>query len=87
DRIKATSQRLTVTRRVVERFVPGETQDDVSAAIRESLGNGLSVTIDHLGEDTTDEAQATQTVDAYLSLLEEMSRMPSADPKALEVSV
>ncbi|MGC5255253.1 proline dehydrogenase family protein [Gordonia sp. DT218] len=87
ERIKETSQRLTVTRRVVERFVPGETEEDVLAAIRDSLGNGLSVTIDHLGEDTSDDAQAARTVDAYLSLLEEMSRMSPPTPNALEVSV
>ncbi|MEP9394038.1 proline dehydrogenase family protein [Gordonia sp. VNQ95] len=86
DRIKETSQRLPVTERVVNRFVPGETLPEVEAAIRRSLDDGLSVTIDFLGEDTTDEAQATATVDAYLSLLQMMSRMPHEHGQ-LEVSL
>ncbi|AZG45314.1 proline dehydrogenase family protein [Gordonia insulae] len=87
ERIKETSQRLGVTKRVVERFVPGETQDDALTAIRESLDRGLSVTIDHLGEDTTDESQATATVSAYLTLLQQMSHIAQPDPGALEVSL
>ncbi|MGV9710893.1 proline dehydrogenase family protein [Gordonia sp. NPDC003424] len=87
DRIKASSQRLSVTRRVVERFVPGETEADVLAAIEASLRDGLSVTIDYLGEDTTDEAQATATVDAYLALMSSMSQLRSELPGALEVSL
>ncbi|TWP52450.1 proline dehydrogenase [Lentzea tibetensis] len=58
-----------LTRPVVERFVAG---DDVDAAIRataEVVADGRLVTLDHLGEDTTDESQATATVDAYLNLL------------------
>jgi proline dehydrogenase len=33
------------------------------------VANGLTVTLDHLGEDTTDVAQARGVVDAYLELL------------------
>ena len=58
-----------LTRPVVERFVAG---DDVSAAIRataEVLGDGRLVTLDHLGEDTVEESQANDTVEAYLTLL------------------
>ncbi|MFW0795752.1 proline dehydrogenase family protein [Gordonia sp. CPCC 205515] len=87
ERIKESSQRLPVTRRVVERFVPGETESDVLAAIAASLRDGLSVTIDHLGEDTTDEAQAASTVEAYLSLLQSMSVATTTMPGQLEVSL
>ncbi|MET8759809.1 proline dehydrogenase family protein [Lentzea sp. NPDC004782] len=58
-----------LTRPVVERFVAG---DDVDAAIRataEVLGDGRLVTLDHLGEDTVEESQANDTVEAYLTLL------------------
>jgi proline dehydrogenase len=58
-----------LTRPVVERFVAG---DDVSAAIRataEVLADGRLVTLDHLGEDTFEESQANDTVEAYLTLL------------------
>jgi proline dehydrogenase len=58
-----------LTRPVVERFVAGA---DVSSAIHataEVLGDGRLVTLDHLGEDTFEESQANDTVEAYLTLL------------------
>lgn len=89
DRIKDSSQRLTVTRRVVERFVPGETQRDVLGAIRTQLDEGLSISIDFLGEDTTDESQATATVEAYLDLIGALGALPESGiaTARLEVSV
>ncbi|MDY6810717.1 MAG: proline dehydrogenase family protein, partial [Actinomycetota bacterium] len=89
DRIRQTSQRTAMTRRVVERFVPGETQTDVLAATRTSLDAGMSVSIDFLGEDTTDESQATATVDAYLALVGAMADIPETGLPAggLEVSL
>ncbi|MGW6936404.1 proline dehydrogenase family protein [Lentzea sp. NPDC054927] len=61
-----------LTRPVVERFVAGA---DVSSAIRataEVLGDGRLVTLDHLGEDTVEESQANDTVEAYLTLLAQL---------------
>ena len=87
ERIKQISQRWSVTEKVVRRFVPGETLDDVLAAIRRELDDGLAVTIDFLGEDTTDESQADATVAAYVSLLEMMRGLGTAPPGALEVSL
>ena len=42
-----------ISRSVVRRFVPGETADDAVRAARELTGQGLAVSLDHLGEDTT----------------------------------
>jgi proline dehydrogenase len=60
---------VPATRRVVNRFVAGETQDAALAAVRSLADRGLSATLDHLGEDTRDEAQATAIRDSYVSLL------------------
>lgn len=86
ERIKVTAQRLPITERVVDRFVAGETEPDVLGAITTALDSGLSVTIDHLGEDTTEESQASATVAAYVSLIQQMSAF-TAPPGALEVSL
>ncbi len=86
-----------VTRDVVARFVAGETSADVTAAVAALRADGLQVTLDHLGEDTTDKAQADATVAAYLELIEtlvdkgmvadaEMSVKLSAVGQALPVS-
>jgi proline dehydrogenase len=56
-----------ISRDVVKRFVAGETTRDAVEVVR---GLGLPVTLDYLGEDTTDKAQAEKTVQAYLELLD-----------------
>ncbi|MBO3745286.1 proline dehydrogenase family protein [Streptosporangiaceae bacterium NEAU-GS5] len=60
---------LPPTRRVVERFVAGETVEDAVAAVRALAADGLAVTIDHLGEETRDTDAAAATADAYVWLL------------------
>ena len=57
------------TRRVVERFVAGETLDDALAVVRTLDADGVHVTLDHLGEDITTRAEAERSRDAYLALL------------------
>lgn len=56
-----------ISRDVVKRFVAGETTQDAVDVVR---GLGLPVTLDYLGEDTTDKAQAEKIVQAYLELLD-----------------
>jgi proline dehydrogenase len=68
-RLERTVSGMKLTRKVVDRFVPGEAETAVVDAVRELLTSGRYVSVDYLGEDTTDEAQATATVEAYLSLL------------------
>lgn len=58
------------SRQLVRRFVAGETTADAVAAARELAAAGLHTTLDYLGEDTNDEAQAEVTVQAYLALLD-----------------
>ncbi len=61
--------RTPVTKSMVDRFVPGETSADAVRAVTELRGAGLQVSLDHLGEDTTDRATADATVEAYLELI------------------
>src|SRR3954463_13705560 len=56
------------TRKVVERFVAGETRDAALAAVRALRADGVQVTLDPLGENTTTRAEGTRTRDAYLYL-------------------
>lgn len=76
-----------VSRDVVARFVAGETTQSAVEASTRLEGEGLTVTLDHLGEDTLDAAQARGTVEAYLNLLTALSAAGlTADGRA-EVSV
>jgi proline dehydrogenase len=57
------------TRRVVERFIAGETTGDALTVAHRLAESGLAVTVDHLGEQTRDTATADAAVKAYLELL------------------
>ncbi|SNS37289.1 proline dehydrogenase family protein [Rhodococcoides kyotonense] len=85
-RIGATMSKMCVTRQLVERFVAGETEPDAVAAVRGLLESGRFVSVDYLGEGTTDAGRAAATVDAYLSLLQAYSLL-NARPRSLEVSM
>ena len=74
-----------VSRDVVRRFVAGETTADALTVTRTLVDQGLTVTLDYLGEDTTDTTLAEQTVEAYLDLLDGLHGAGLA--KHAEVSV
>jgi proline dehydrogenase len=76
---------MPITRRVVDRFVAGETLADVLAVIRTLTAAGIDVTIDHLGEDVTDPAEARRSRDAYLALLDGLAPLDLG--RRAEVSV
>ena len=61
-------ERTPMTRAMVTRFVAGATQEEALPAVRR-LAEDRHVTLDFLGEDTTDLSQATATVTAYQDLL------------------
>src|SRR4051794_36295418 len=63
-----------VSRSVVRRFVGGADTRDAVRTSRKLVVDGLYVTLDHLGEDTTDRAHAEAVVRAYLRMLEELHR-------------
>ena len=56
--VKELVTRMPVSNAVVNRYVPGEQTDLAVEATRVLIGDGLLVTLDFLGEDTNDQAQA-----------------------------
>ena len=90
SRLERTISRLGPTRHVVERFVAGEKEPAVVSAAAALLKSGRYVSVDFLGEDTTDAAMATATVQAYLSLLRAYAALPvpeTSGSRPLEVSL
>ncbi|TDD63784.1 proline dehydrogenase [Actinomadura darangshiensis] len=59
---------IPLTRGVVDRFVAGDDLDAALGTVRRLSEGGLRVTLDHLGEDTREPAQALVTRDAYLRM-------------------
>ena len=77
-----------VTSGVVGRFIAGESSEDAVAVTRRLVAAGLLTTIDFLGEDTTDQAQADAVVVAYLDLLTKLreSRLSSSAEVSIKLS-
>jgi proline dehydrogenase len=55
---------------LAKRFVPGETTEMAIRAVRELNAQGMSATLDFLGEDVFEREAATKTRDAYIEMLE-----------------
>ncbi|MER5210677.1 proline dehydrogenase family protein [Streptomyces sp. NPDC002838] len=72
DRIRRLISAAPVTKQVVDRFIPGETVDDIVPIVQELTGKGLELTMDVVGEDITNPAQAAAARDAYLGLIDRL---------------
>jgi proline dehydrogenase len=68
-----------VTRDVVRRFVGGPDESSAVGSASKLVEDGLLVSIDHLGEDTSDAGQAQDNTDAYLRLLDALHRAGLTD--------
>jgi proline dehydrogenase len=73
QRVKRVVAGAPVSRSVVARYVAGESTDDAVRVTRELVARGLTVSLDHLGEDTTDAAQAVTIAKAYCTLLDRLA--------------
>lgn len=86
-RIKRALVGVPVTKRVVDRFVAGSRLDEALGQVREILASGRAVSIDHLGEDTTDRRHAEDAVAAYRELLDGVQSLGGPQEGTVEVSV
>jgi proline dehydrogenase len=69
-RIEELVTHAPMSRGVVRRFVGGPDTASAVEAAKQLIGDGLTVTLDHLGEDTTERRQADAVAGAYIGLLE-----------------
>jgi proline dehydrogenase len=85
NRVRRIVETAPVSRQVVKRFVAGESTADAVAATAAIVDSGRCVSLDHLGEDTTEVGHAEATTKAYVALLEQLTEAGLAH--AAEVSV
>jgi proline dehydrogenase len=88
--LRRAAEGLPVTRRVVHRFVPGETIGSALNSVAGLRESSRLVSIDYLGEDVCDADDADAAVRTYLDLIEKLGHL--GDPadnaiRPLEVSV
>ncbi|MBB6379564.1 proline dehydrogenase [Pseudonocardia eucalypti] len=67
-RLRGVAERSALVRPLVDRFVAGTDLDQAMSAARE-LAVDRMVSMDHLGEDTSDRAEADEATGSYLELL------------------
>jgi proline dehydrogenase len=87
QRVRQLITTTPLTRDVVDRFVAGNSREDVLAVTQRLLSAGLSVSIDYLGEDTADPTQAADVAGEYVALLELLSAAGLTVGGRAEVSV
>ncbi|MER5872591.1 proline dehydrogenase family protein [Streptomyces sp. NPDC002044] len=85
DKMRRIVSAAPVTKPVVNRFIPGETVDQVIPIVEELTRNGLEVTLDVVGEDITEVAQSHAARDAYLLLIERLAELGLGE--SVEMSV
>src|SRR3954449_4890517 len=73
QRVKQLVTTMPVSAAIVRSYVPGETTESVVEATAHQADDGIRVTLDFLGEDTTDTEQADATVMAYLDVLQQLA--------------
>ena len=67
--VRQVVENAPVSRSVVRRFVAGTDIEDAVRVTAGLVGDGLTVSLDHLGEYTTEVGHADATTKAYLSML------------------
>lgn len=86
--LRRTAERMPVTRKVVHRFVPGETITSALESVAALRDSGRYVSVNYLGEDVTDADDADSTVRVYLDLIDRLGRFGAGDDvRPLEVSL
>ncbi|WP_327727685.1 proline dehydrogenase family protein [Streptomyces sp. NBC_00487] len=87
DRIRRLISAAPVTKRVVDRFIPGERVDDIVPVVRDLTGRGLDVTLDVVGEDITRPEQAAAARDAYLELIDRLKELELGERAEMSVKL
>ncbi|ARR82066.1 proline dehydrogenase [Mycobacterium intracellulare subsp. yongonense] len=89
DVVRRAAQRLPVTRRVVRRFVPGETIGSALNGVAALHSSGRLVSVDYLGEDVLSADDADAAVQVYLELIDGLGDLDAGGDvvRPLEVSI
>jgi proline dehydrogenase len=85
--VRDTIQAVPGARGIARRYVAGSDSFDAVRACADLVGTGRAVTLDHLGEDTTDLATARAARNAYRDVLSALSDAGLTDGGKAEVSV
>jgi proline dehydrogenase len=85
--VRRVVQNAPGSRGVVRRFVAGTSVDDAVRVAGELAAAGLTSSLDHLGEDTTEAGHAEATTKAYVTLLSRLADADLADKAEVSVKL
>nr|WP_206440541.1 proline dehydrogenase family protein [Streptomyces scabichelini] len=87
DRIRRLVSAAPVTKPVVERFIAGESVDDVVPVVKHLTDRGLEVSLDVVGEDVTTAERSTAARDAYLELIDHLEGLGLGERAEMSVKL
>ncbi|WP_030205827.1 proline dehydrogenase family protein [Streptomyces sp. NRRL S-87] len=87
DKMRKIVSAAPVTKPVVNRFIPGETVDQVIPIVADLSQKGLEVTLDVVGEDITTVEQSYAARDAYLELIEHLKELELGERAEMSVKL
>ncbi|MEV6682320.1 proline dehydrogenase family protein [Streptomyces erythrochromogenes] len=87
DKMRRIVSAAPVTKPVVNRFIPGETVDQVIPIVEDLTRAGLEVTLDVVGEDITEVEQSYAARDAYLLLIERLAELGLGEKAEMSVKL
>ncbi|RDG37603.1 proline dehydrogenase family protein [Streptomyces corynorhini] len=87
DTLRRAVSAAPVTKPVVNRFIAGESVEETAPVIRSMADNGLEITLDVLGEDITDRAEALAARDSYLRLVEALAPLELGERAEMSVKL
>jgi proline dehydrogenase len=87
DKMRRAVSAAPVTKPVVRRFIAGETVQETMPVVQDTADRGLEITLDVLGEDITDPAEALRARDAYLELIEALTPLELGTAAELSVKL
>lgn len=72
--MRSAFSRYRFAQRAARRFIAGERLEDALTVVRELNAKKILATLNHLGENTTNEAKAVAATDEYLKILEAIAK-------------
>jgi proline dehydrogenase len=87
DKMRRIVSAAPVTKPVVNRFIPGETVDQVIPIVEDLTRRGLEITLDVVGEDITAVEQSHAARDAYLELIERLAALGLGEKVEMSVKL
>jgi proline dehydrogenase len=87
ERVRQAAMSAPGAQSIVGRYVAGDSSEGAVAVARALRSNGLLVTLDYLGEETTDAQRAAATAAQYVHLLGKLAAEGLTEGGAVEVSV